>query len=270
MTADTPRPDDDLGALHTRAFDELLAAHASPAVRRWAGLAARGAEAQMTASRARPHRALLAPLAAAAGVHGARWRALSGVLDALQVLVDLTDNLTDIDEDTRRGVDRMAAYGDAPRAALHALPALLLGAVVHALHEAFHAPWRGEEAARRLLSTLSVMIEGQAAPHPSAERVRGASGAQGAVVALPLWVLPPEADAAAHADTVEAWGRRYWEVSERWQRVLDAPNDAASRDALREAIDALEAAWPTWTPFTHGALARTQIVRAMRRALDGD
>jgi hypothetical protein len=268
MSAVTPRSDDDPGALYTRSFDALLETHASPAVRRWAGLAALGAEAQMTASRARPHRALLSPIAAAAGIEGANWRVLSGTLDALQVLVDLTDNLTDIEEDTRRGVDRMTAYGDAPRAALFALPALLLGAVVHSLHDGFRSPWRGDEAARRLLSTLSTMIEGQAAPQSSAERVHGASGAQGAIVALPLWVLPPEAAAARHTESVEAWGRRYWEVSERWQRVLDAPGATAPRDALRDAIDALEAAWPTWTPFAHGALARAQILRAMRRALD--
>jgi hypothetical protein len=43
------------------------------------------------------------------------------------------------------------------------------------------------------LSVLDAMAAGQAAPRRSRARVEGSSGAQGAVAALPLWVLPADA-----------------------------------------------------------------------------
>jgi hypothetical protein len=251
-SAPAPTPSSAPWALYTPDADAILADRVGPDARRWAALLAGATEAQLRASDARPHRALLAPIVAAAGHEGAAAATLRGTLDLLQVVVDATDNLTDIEEDAARGVDRVGAYKEIPRGALHALPALVLACATDALHAAFPAPAGGAAAARRLLSVLDAMAAGQAAPRRSRARVEGSSGAQGAVAALPLWVLPADAPLRAHVAATERWGERFWATSERWQRVLDAPRSPSARRRLAESLDATRRDWPAWGPFAPG------------------
>ena len=207
--APLPAPSAAPGALYTPDADAILAGRVGPEARRWAASLAAATEAQLAASNARPHRVLLAPLIAAAGHTGAAAATLRGALDLLQVVVDATDNLTDVEEDAARGVDRIGAYASVPRGALHALPALLLACATDALHAGFPTPAGGAYAARRLLGVLDAMAAGQAAPRTSRARVEGSSGAQGAVAALPLWVLPDDAPLRAHIEETERWGERF-------------------------------------------------------------
>ena len=91
--------------------------------------------------------------------------------------------------------------------------------------------------------------------------MEGSSGAQGAVAALPLWVLPDDAPLRAHIEETERWGERFWATSERWQRVLDAPRSTAARRRLNAALVATRASWPAWGPFAPGGpLVRSAVL----------
>jgi hypothetical protein len=238
--------------LYSPDADALLATVASDTTRGWVRKLAAVAEAPLRRSGARPNSALIGPLIAFAGHTPPQSAALRGALDLLQILIDATDNLTDVEEDAARGVDRISGYAGIPVGARLPLPSLLLGCVVHALHTHFPPPQGGAEASVRLLATLDRMLHGQSAPRESDARVDGSSGDQGALAALPLWVLPPTSPLRAHAPEVEAWGRLVFATSERWQRVHDDPSNMDARTALWHALARLHVGWPTWGPFREG------------------
>lgn len=208
-----------------------------------AGIAARGG---LT------HRALVEPIARAAGLDDGAVERCGAILDATQVLIDLADNLADVAEDRARGRAPLDSAG-VPEASLHCLPAALACAVMNAIHEGFPPPLRGAAAARRTLAVLGRMIAGQAAPAGSDARVDLASGMQGLLACLPLWLThrdtPAEGERLA---AIERWAFAFGRTWELRQIVAESPASLPARARLRAACDEARAAWPAVSPFRPG------------------
>lgn len=236
---------------------QLLGASLDPRMVSMVEVAARVTDAQIQRASALSHRAMVEPLALAVGMSQREAESCGDVLDALQVIIDLADNLTDAEEDRSRGLDLATRYEGLPLPALQCLPPLMMAAVMGALPGLFPAPRRAQAAALRTTSVLSRMVLGQLAPGDSRERIDGASGQQGLLLCLPLWLThdgSPEADRRLRE--VERWAFLFGCTWQLHQDVLDAPSDRRAQSALARGILAVRAAWPTMAPFReHEALA---------------
>jgi len=240
-------------ALFTRALDPDLVAMVR--------VAAAVTDASLVRAGAVTHRALVEPLAAACGLNADSARACGDVLDALQIVIDLADNLTDVEIDRARGIDGLGRYAPVPAAALHCLPPLMMAATLATFPGLFPAPLRAQAAALRATTVLGRMVLGQVAPEGSAARVDGASGQQGLLVCLPLWLTHDGSTAHdARLRAVERWAfllGRTWQLH---QEVLDHPGDPSRERELWRAQITTRAHWPAVAPFRRGeALAQEAV-----------
>lgn len=190
-------------------------------------------------------------LALGLGVEGRVAQRCGILLDALQIAVDMADNLADAELDRAQGRSYDHLYQPIPADCRPALPALMLGCVVAAIHRWFPSPrYAPERAAGRLLTVLGRMTVGQGYERSDPRRIDHISGEEGRLYALPLWLdsdrsQPAEARLAA----VEQWG---FEFARTWQlrrEVIESPDEprwtAELEDAQRRALDA----WPSFPPF---------------------
>jgi len=179
------------------------------------------------------HAELAAPLVAWSGAPDG----CVAVLELLQVAIDLEDNLVDWDIDRLAQLPEHKRY-DSPRDALHPVPALL---VAIAIAELARLGPSGPHACALLCRVLDAMTAGQAAPEESAERVALASGEQGLLLCLPVWLMVHDPAIAAATRSVEDWARAFgatWELRER--------SDAY---ALQRAASRARFLWPELPPF---------------------
>lgn len=200
---------------------------------------------------------------------GLGWRPadatrLGLLLEALQVAIDLADNLADEAKD--RATPGRPAYQDfyrgVPRETLMCLPALLVGAVVQGLHEQLPAPrFAPARAAREVLATLAAMSVGQGLPDGDPLRVDAIAGQEGRLLCLPLWLMPaPTPEDEARTRAVERWAVTW---ARTWQLHIDvreAPGDAGARERLRDGITRCRGCWPSFPPFTTGPFAAERVL----------
>ncbi len=231
----------------------LFARALDPALVSMVRVAAEVTDASLRRAGAVTHRALVEPIAAACGLSPEQASACGDVLDALQIVIDLADNLTDVEIDRARGIDGLGRYAPVPTAALHCLPPLMMAAAVGSFPGLFPAPLRAQAAALRTTTVLGRMVLGQVAPEGSDARVDGASGQQGLLVCLPLW-LTHDGSAAhdARLRSVERWAFLYGRTWQLYQEVLDHPGDSSRRQELHRGQLATRAHWPTVSPFRSG------------------
>jgi len=242
-------------ALFTRALD--------PALVSMVQVAASVTDNSLRRAGAVTHRALVEPIAAACGLTPAQASACGDVLDAFQIVIDLADNLTDIEIDRARGIDGLGRYAPVPVPALHCLPPLMMAAAVGSFPGLFPAPLRAQAAALRTTTVLGRMVLGQMAPEGSEARVDGASGQQGLLVCLPLW-LSHDGSAAhdARLRSVERWAFLYGRTWQLHQEVLDHPGDSSRQQELYRGQLATRAHWPQVSPFRSGETLAQEAVLA--------
>ena len=233
-----------------RACDNAVRAAVTPAAFDWVSAAARVFSAELQARDARPHRALMHPLASAFGLDAARVSVLGDVMDCLQVAIDVTDNLADEEEDRANGVDRVAAYG-LPKAALLCVPTLLVTGCTRRLAEHFgSADFNLARALARLSDTLCDMAVGQVAPSLE-QKVALTSGRQGLLLCLPAWLVP-DAQHMLPLPAFEAWAVAFGETWEWLERLRSDDSWYNRKNWQRTRWNALDA-WPSVYPFSAGA-----------------
>jgi hypothetical protein len=174
------------------------------------------------------------------------------ILDALQPLIDLTDNLADEALDRAQGRPLEARYPGVAREVLQCLPPLMMACVIAALHEDFAGSGcRPRDAAARLIRALGHMTLGQGQREDHPERVDNIAGHQGTLLCLALWLAPESARDAARDAAIERWAFGYGRLWQLRQDVLDArdPHAPARFEDTREAV---REAWPDFAPFTPG------------------
>lgn len=199
------------------------------------------------------HRALVEPIARSVGLEEVSVDRCGAVLDAAQVMVDLVDNLTDLPKDLARGVSPLAACGGVPTAALFCMPSVLAGCLMSGIHRFFPAPLRGAAAAARATTVFGRMVVGQAADDGSDARVDLASGMQGLLCCLPLWLVFD--DSPSHRERLvatERWAFSYGRTWELREAAAEAPDDPSAARRYRDACEVARAAWPAMSPFAEG------------------
>ena len=232
------------------------------AVIAWARHAATAFTEQLDDCHAVPHRTVVEPLARALGFSAVRRDLLGNVLDLLQTAFDVADNVADWPEDAGRQRRYTRHYRGIPAAALVCLPALLVGATIEILHEAFPAPeFSTPLAGQRLLQALGAMAVGQGTP-TGARHVALVSGRQGSLLCLPAWLVAgSDARWRRRLAAVESWAYRFGQTWEYRQAHAERPSPASTR-ALARAMLAARRAWPEFSPFRPGeALAEDALVR---------
>lgn len=199
------------------------------------------------------HRALVEPIARAVGLDDAHVDRCGAVLDAAQVMVDLVDNLTDLPKDLARGVSPLSACADVPTAALFCMPSVIAGCLMSGIHRFFPAPLRGAAAAARATTVFGRMVVGQAADDESDARVDLASGMQGLLCCLPLWLVFDDSPAhRARLVAIERWAFAYGRTWELREAAAEAPASSSAALRYRAACAAAREAWPSMRPFAEG------------------
>jgi hypothetical protein len=195
-------------------------------------------------------------LGVALGLGAAHASRCGVTMDALQIAIDLLDNVTDEDLDASEGRDWASAYRGIPRETLTALPSLLIGCVVASLPLSF--PPREHptaEATTFLLGVLDRMARGQglALTHP--ERVDCIAGEAGRLYTLPLRLAPSQTvEVRRRTEAVDRWGfefGRYWQLE---REVVERPRARRWVPLRGRALGRTRAAWPTFPPFSDGGL----------------
>jgi hypothetical protein len=225
----------------------------------WVRAVMRATDATLTSRGGVTHRALVEPIARAVGLDDVATDRCGAVLDAAQVMVDLVDNLTDVGKDRARGLDPLAPVATIPAAALFCLPSVIAGCMMSGIHRFFPSPLRGGAAAARATTVFGRMVAGQAADDGSEARVDLASGMQGLLLCLPLWlVFDDSAPQRARLVEVERWAFEYARTWELREAADGAPRDPVAAQRHRDACVRARAAWPTGAPFEDGAALSTR------------
>lgn len=228
------------------------------------------------------HGYLIYALALAFGYRASAASRLGQVVDVLQVMVQLTDDLADLEMDLKSGRYQTNPFREIPNEVLHCLPALFAAGSVRYLYQYFAQPeYDISGAVTQLLRVFSRMALGQGSDSAQSmkianreiyiqsdayrQRVEQIAGQQGRLLCLPLWLLNPqgrsggafESDASALKDyqerlcAMESWSVAYGRIWELYSEALEHPSapihsllGAAWRDAVR--------LWPRFPPFEEG------------------
>ena len=188
-----------------------------------------------------PHSVLTLRLAQWARLDPDQQDLVVNVIDALQVAIDVADNVSDMEEDLHAG---RRHYPTSLVPSLVCLPALIVGKVVADLHT--KTPL-GAPAAQRVLTVLSEMAVGQS--RCGRDRIRRTSATQGLLLCLPLWISTHISP--TECSVVERWAIALGETWQKLQLALEL-DTANTRSAYRGACSRLRQAWPMHYPFRRG------------------
>lgn len=176
------------------------------------------------------------------------------LIDALQIIVDLTDNLADAEQDRAAGRGLEAVYARIPSAVLPALPPLMMAAWLEGLSSSFPEAEAETSATRRwVIELLARMTLGQGRAFRDPRRIDEISGAQGRLYALPLRLWHHTTPtSAARTEAIERWGFEYGRTWQLQRDVLEHAGDEEREGALAEAKARARAVWPRFMPFEDG------------------
>lgn len=190
------------------------------------------------------------------GLGGDLARGCGTLIDALQIAVDMADNLADEELDQAHGRCYNGLYADIPADCRPALPALMVGAVVTALFRRFPPPrFDAPYAAERLMRVLGLMTTGQGRSRSDPLRIDHISGEQGRLYALPLWVSRDGSERHdALLEVVETWGFEFGRTWQLQREVIETTNEPHWTTELERAEQRAMKAWPGFPPFTDEGL----------------
>jgi hypothetical protein len=190
------------------------------------------------------------PLAAWCGMDADEQVTVAALLTLLQVAIDVADNVADWQEDRLEALPTHKVYEGESPATLAAVPALLVGLVVHEVFSRW--PSSGGDASARLLGALSSMAHGQGLADRSKEKVEAVSARQGLLLCLPLWVRQQDPEVQRRTPEVERWAVAYartWELAEI---------GSSHEQLVAKAVATF--CWPTWGPFApNGPLTERRL-----------
>lgn len=236
------------------ALQRLFGARVPRELLPWIDAVYGGLEHQLRESGARAtHGHLVCSLAEGLGWPAADAQRAGLVVDAIQPVIDFTDNLADAEEDLRNGRGYEHLYDAIPAGARPALAALMLAAALDALVEHF-PPERFATANARsqVLHRLGRMVHGQGFSAADPSHFDGVAGAQAELLCLPFWLQrDPDARFRRRTLAAERWAFAFGRYAALRIDAAEHPGEA-SRAALSDALTACRARWPRWGPFVPG------------------